>query len=360
MNPKERFAREESKMEIHFERPKFVATNMGNVPYKEVKRAVETVVEYFPVAPSLPVTTRSIRWMLEGIPCLVFDRQRRQILMDPSPEREPEILEFYDRYEQEDLDYFATTPDTAPFLYALLDRLKEVRPNDLRWVRFQTAGPLILGDTIKQMDGNPALYHETLRDILVKGSNIKARWLEKKIKEEIPGVEVIADLPETTLVNFTSAGGTGTREDMVSIINESFRGLNCLKWIHCCANIDWSILTDTETDVINFDAYHHAERVSLYHQEIKGFLERGGMIGWGIIPVNEELFSNETVDRLTERLQSGIELFVKKGIDETLLVSGSWVLPCCDTSLLRPENSDQAFVMAREISNRMKVRYGFA
>ncbi len=187
----------------------------------------------------------------------------------------------------------------------LLDRLKESRPADLKWVRFQTAGPLILGDTIKQMDGNPALHHETLRDILIKGSNIKARWLEKKIKDEIPGVEVIADLPETTLVNFTSAGGTGSREDMVDIINESFRGLTCLKWIHCCANIDWSILTDTETDVINFDAYHHSEKVSLYHREINAFLERGGMIGWGIIPVNEEVISNETVDRLTERLQDG-------------------------------------------------------
>ncbi len=342
-----------------FERPRFAATNMGNVPYRDVKRAVQTVLEYFPVAPSLPATSRSMKWMLEGIPCLVFDRQRRQVLMDPSPERESEILEFYSRYEQEDLDYFATTFDTAPFLYALLDRLKEVRPANLKWVRFQTAGPLILGDTIKQMDGNPALHHETLRDILIKGSNIKARWLEKKIKAEIAGVEVIADLPETTLVNFTAAGGTGTREDMVDIINESFRGLRCLKWIHCCANIDWSILTDTETDVINFDAYHHSEKVSLYHKEIKAFLERGGMIGWGIIPVNEEVISNETVDRLTDRLQEGIAFFVKKGIDEMLLASGSWVLPCCDTSLLRPETSDAAFAMAREISSRMKVKYGF-
>jgi hypothetical protein len=340
-------------------RPKFTATNMGHVPYKDNKKAVHTVLENFPVAPTVPVTTRSMRWMLEGVPCIIFDRERKQVLMDPSPDREAEILEFYTRYDQEDLNYFATTLETAPFLYEMLDQIKERRPPELKWIRFQTAGPIILGDMIKQLDGKPAVHHETLRDILIKGSSIKARWLEKKIKEEIPGIEVIADLPETTLINFTSAGGTGTREEMISAINGSFTGVTCVKWIHCCANIDWSILTDSTTDVINFDAYSHSERVALYHKEIKAFLERGGMLGWGIIPSNEELISNENAASLLEKLQNGIELFLKKGIDEELLASGSWILPSCDTVLLRPETSDRSFHMAGEISQKMRMKYGY-
>lgn len=342
-----------------FEKPKFTATAMSFVPYRETSRGVEAILKNFPEAPCLPVMTRSIRWMLEGMPCLVFDREKRRILLDLSPAREGELLEFYDRYEANDLDYFAIRPETAPFLYAMIDALKRNRPQGLKWVVFHTAGPLILGDTIKMSDGNPAIHNETLRDMLIKASNIKARWLEKKIRDEVPDVEVVADLPETTLVNFTSAGGTGTREEIIAAINGSFEALDCLTWIHCCANVDWSLLTQTKTDVINFDAYQHADKAALYAKDFKGFLERGGMIGWGIIPVSGELLENETLESLLDRLQKGMDLFVKAGIDENLLASSSWIIPSCETVLLTPDQSDRAFELARAISRTMRVRYGF-
>ena len=340
-------------------KPNFAATMMASIPHRDTERAIETILTNFPEAPCLPVMTRSIRWLLEGIPCVVIDREKRQIFLDPSPERENEILEFYDRYEQEDLDYFATTPQTAPFFYAMLETLNNARPPELKWVVFHTAGPVLLGDMLKQLDGNPAIHHETLRDILIKGTNMKTLWLERKIKEEVADIEVIADLPETTLVSFTSAGGTGTREKIINAINEGFKGLRCLTWIHCCANIDWSLLTDTTTDVINFDAYQHADKVALYSEELKKFIKRGGMIGWGIVPVGEEQLMKESTQSLLDRMEKAIDQFVSKGIDEMLLASSSWVLPCCDAVLLTPEQTDLAFRMTREISEAMRVKYGF-
>jgi hypothetical protein len=346
-------------MEKKFEKPKFAATAMSFVPYRELRRGVEAVLRNFPEAPCIPVMTRSIRWMLEGMPCIYIDREKRQILLDLSPEREQELLEFYDRYEADDLDYFAIHPETAPFLYAMLDALRENRPEGLRWVVFHTAGPLILGDTIKMTDGNPSIHNETLRDMLIKHSNIKARWLIKKIKDTVPDVEVVADIPETTLVNFTSAGGTGTREEVLAAIDGSFEGIDCLTWIHCCANVDWSILTRTRTDVINFDAYAHADKAVLYLGDFKRFLERGGMIGWGCIPVSGELLDQETLESLLDRLQKGFDLFVRGGIDEALLASSSWIIPSCETALLTPDQSDRAFELAGEISRDMRRRYGF-
>ena len=340
------------------QKPNFAATMMGAVPYRDTERALDAIIGNFPEAPCLPVMTRGIRWVLEGIPCVVINREKHEILLDASPERENEIIEFYDRVESDDLDYFATTPKTAPFFYAMIERLKNKRPPEIKWLVFHTVGPLLLGDMLKQPDGTSAVHHETLRDILIKGINMKTRWLERKIKAEIADVEVVADLPETTLVNFTSAGGTGSREKIISAINEGFSNLNCLTWIHCCANIDWSLLTDTQTDVINFDAYQHADKVVLYVKEFKMFIERGGMIGWGIVPVEKESLDKETVQSLVKRLETTIDLFVKKGIDESLLVSASWVLPCCDAVILTPDQTDDAFRMTRKISEIMRERYG--
>ncbi|MBS3809934.1 MAG: hypothetical protein KGY38_07270 [Desulfobacterales bacterium] len=342
------------------QKPCFAATSMAFLPHRDLGKAVETIVENFPEAPCLPVLSRNIKHMLEGIPCVEFDREKKQVYLDPSPDRENEILEFYNRVENNDLDAFATSEKVAPGFYALLERLKTDPPAGLKWVAFQTAGPVLMGDILKQQDGTSAFYHETLRDILIKGVNLKSRWLEKKIREEVPGVEVIAGLPETTLVSFTSAGGTGSRENIIKAINNGFEGLSGPNWVHCCANIDWSLLTRANVDVINFDAYQHTDKVTMYHEEFRPYLERGGMLAWGIVPVTDEAVSQVTVKGLVDIIEKGIENFAEKGIDRSLLAEASWIMPCCDANLMSVENAERAFAMTREISEIMRYHYGFS
>ena len=48
-----------------------------------------------------------------------------------------------------------------------------------------------------------------------------------------------------------------------------------------------------------------------------------------------------------------------KGIDEKLLASASWVLPCCDAVMLTPDQTELVFNMTREISEVMREKYGF-
>jgi len=342
------------------QRPRFAATMIGMVPYQDVKKTVEILLENFPEALRLPVVTRSFSWIGEGMPCLKADWDRNEFSMVPPEEREQEVIEFYDRLERDDLDFFATTPATAPFYYEVLETIRKVRPAELKWILFQIPGPIVLGDSLKQRNGNPAFHHETLRDILVKTVSMKSRWMEKWIGKEMPDVQVICDQPEPTLVLFTSAGGSGSREGVLDAIRGGFAGVTSPRWVHCCANIDWSLLTDSDIDVINFDAYMHWEKVPLYSKELNGFLERGGSLAWGIVPVTEELLSGETVQSLVAKLEKGIDLFVKSGIDEERLAASSWVLPSCETVLLTPGQSDRVFSMTREISEIMKRKYGFA
>lgn len=339
-------------------RPNLTATMLAGVPYRDTHKAVETILNYFPEAPCLPVMTRSIRWMLEGIPCLLLDRNKRRVYFELSTQREQELIEFYDRYEADDLDFFATTSNTAPWFYALLEELKKAPPVGLKWVAFQSSGSVVLSDIVRQLDEKSSFYNPTLRDILTKGINMKSRWLEKKIKEELPDVEVIVGLAATTLVNFTSAAGCGSRKEILDALNGGFEKLDGLKWVHCCANIDWSLLFDSNVDVINFDAYQYADRILLYHDELKEFLKNGGMIGWGIVPVIGEALQKEKLDSLAQRIEKGIGFLVQKGIDEKLLLSSSWILPSCETIMLTLELSEMAFDMTHQISELLRERYG--
>ena len=331
---------------------------MGSVPYKDMEKCCQAILQHFPEAPTLPVMTRGVRWMLEGLPCIVFDRERKLILMDPSPEREQEILEFYDRYEAGDLEYFAITKEAAPFFHHMIQRLKEARPPELQWVFYHTAGPVLMGDSLKQLDGRPVFHHETLRDILVKGLNMKTRWMEAKINEVLD-IRVAVDMAATSMVNFTSSAGSGSRETIIEAVNEGFAELKGLRWVHCCANIDWSLLMDSRIDVINLDAYQHAENLALYKKEVMDFLDRGGMIGWGIVPVIADQLKQETLRSLVEKLERILDVFVATGIDEELLVSSSWILPSCETVLLTEDESDHVFELTCELSRTMRGKFGF-
>ena len=84
------------------------------------------IMNHCPEAPRLPIMTRSFRWMYEGLPCLHLDHEKKQVYMLPPKEREAEVLEFYDRVEADDLDYFATSEAAAPFYYRLIEELQKV------------------------------------------------------------------------------------------------------------------------------------------------------------------------------------------------------------------------------------------
>jgi len=340
-------------------RPRFLPTMTASVPYRHKEKAIEAVLKYFPEAPCIPIMTTSLRWMLEGIPCLTFDRQHKRVVFDIRHEREAELITFYDKYDQEDLDYFKITPEVAPCFYGLLDVLKRSRPESLSCVHFETAGPVLLSDVIKQSNGRSSFFDPTLRDILIKGTRIKSKWILRKITTEVPDVEIVAGHPETTLVNFTSASGSGTRNSIISAIDGGFQDLDCIRCVHCCSNIDWSLLTDSNINMIHFDAYQHTDKLALYHKEIAGFLKRGGMLGWGIVPVVNESFLRESVQTLFEKLSYGIDLFVSKGIDEEELACSSWVLPSCETVMMTPDLSDRAFCAARRISQLLRNKYGY-
>lgn len=332
---------------------------MGAVPYRDVAHAAEVILKNFPSAPRIPIMTRSIRWMLEGIPGIVIDREKKQVFMVPPEERADEVIDFYERVENEDLDHFAISAEKTPFFSRMLKEFKQAALPDLKWLSFQIAGPIVIGDSVKQTDGNPAIAHETMRDMLIKGINMKSRWMEKEIKKALPKVEVIADHPEPSLVSFTAAGGTGSRQDVINALNGGFEGMSGLAWLHCCANIDWTLLTEAQVDIINFDAYKYADKAALYAPEFDRFLDRGGMIGWGLVPVIESLLENENVQSLTRKLEESVAQFVKAGIDEEKLARASWVLPSCETVLLSEDKSDHVFEMTREISERMKGKYHF-
>ena len=337
--------------------PDFMATHLAAVPQRDPEEACRLIIKNFPEAPGIPRLTKSTRMYLENVPCLVIDSEKRKLWFDLSPEREHELLEFYDKCESGDLDYFAISREWAPGMYAMLDVLKAERPSELRVVHVQTPGPVTWGLTITDAQGNLAFHNETLRDVLVKTLAMKAKWQEQRIKEALPGVETMIDFGEPSLVVHTSAVGGGRREDIVEALNGVLDAVDGLTCIHCCANIDWTILMDTHTDAINFDAYEYSDKLALYPKELGSFLSRGGMIAWGIVPTSDEKIAPEDLDSLTDRLEGSLKLLADQGVDEEALRRSAILTPSCATSSMSLPMAEKAFALTSGLSRRMRDKY---
>jgi len=221
-----------------------------------------------------------------GLPALVLDETNERITFDTAIDLSTALETFYERYLADDVDSFALTPDYAAGFYGLIEAARAV-PGE--WIKGQVTGPISFGLTVTDQNLRASLYHELLADVIVKNMAMIARWEVRQLRAQRPNVILFVDEPY--MASFGSAYISLGREQVIAMLDEVFAAIHqegAIAGVHCCANTDWSVLLATAVDVLNLDAYGYLENLALYPVELKAFLDRGGLVTWGIVPNNDE------------------------------------------------------------------------
>jgi hypothetical protein len=95
------------------------------------------------------------------------------------------------------------------------------------------------------------------------------------------------------------------------------------------------------------------------YPSLRGFVDRGGIISWGIVPTYTELLEQETIDSLIERLQTFWEDLSRKGVDSKRLLRQSLLAPAT-CNLLNPDKEktvEKAFEVLKELSAKIRRKY---
>jgi methionine synthase II (cobalamin-independent) len=267
-----------------------------------------------------------------SLPAIKVDEVRERVYFDTSDDITGALEQFYSSYLAEDIAAFRLDPDYATGFYTLLDVL-DVDSDG--WVKGQVTGPISFGLTVTDQDLRPSLYHDQLADAIVKNMACNARWQIRELRSFRPNVILFVDEPY--LAAFGSAFISLERQQAVTILNEVFAAIHqegALAGVHCCANTDWSVLLATTVDILNLDAYGYLENLALYPAELRAFLDRDGLIAWGIVPNCEEIYAT-TPEGLARRLYQGLELIQNKadarGLDLTVseLIRQSLITTSC-------------------------------
>jgi methionine synthase II (cobalamin-independent) len=288
----------------------------------------------------------------QGFPCLKWNEREQRVWVDTTQGFDKEVDRFYKWLETGELEPFQITEDFAKGLRITEDLVLEKYRKDVKYIKGQVTGPITFGLSLLDEGRRPIFYEPTLREILVKHLSSKARWMEKRFNELFPGLKTILFFDEPSLSSFGSAFSSLNREEVILSLNECFNAVKGLKGVHCCGNTDWGLLLSTHLDILSFDAYGYLETIALYPKELKTFLERGGILAWGIIPTSEAILK-EDPQSIVNRFKKGIEILVKKGIDPTLL-QRAIITPSCGTASLPIPLAERVCEVTAEVSKRLR------
>jgi hypothetical protein len=343
-------------------RPNYLTTLIGSFPYSDAAKTCDRILAAVDIPVWPQMVKRSFRENMyaqygDALPSIRIDEEAEKIAFDTNTDLTNSLEAFYTHYLEDDLDYFGLDLNQAVGFAAMFSRLQHTEGT---WVKGQVTGPVSMGLTITDQDRRASLYHELLVDVLVKNAAMNARWQIRQLKSVRPQVIIFVDEPY--MASFGSAYINLSREQVVAMLDEVFEAIHAeggLAGVHCCANTDWSVLLATKVDILNLDAFGYLKNISLYPHELAQFLEREGMVAWGIVPNTAEIFAF-TPQQLAERLRKGIYSIVQKAatrgvsIDPEAFDTRSLLTPACGLGPATPEIADAVLPVLEQVGRLLR------
>ncbi|MGF7185078.1 hypothetical protein GGQ84_001164 [Desulfitispora alkaliphila] len=350
----------------------FSATGIGSLPHRDVDEANRLIRDCFSKIPhwvQLPMRSYNEGFINQYLESLI-KLELVKTVEGKTPQFDTEsdswleqLTAFYELHiraevEEEALNYFGFSKNSALGFYSYLDKVKSGYFEDIVAVKGQVSGPVTLGLQVTEHNRRSSYYNSQLRDVLVKTLANHAKWQTKKLVETGYPAVVFVDDPGLYSLGL-STHITLTKEQVLEDLKAIFNAVQEAGGIpgsHTCAKTDWPMLLDSGIKVVNFDAYQYFSSLAVYPEEIDAFLKKGGILAFGIVPTSEYLIK-ETVDSLYKKLFNQLNQLVKKGVNEKRLMEQIMITPSCGAGALNIDLSIQVYETTRLLGEKInKVR----
>jgi len=331
-----------------------LTTAMAVMPHKDVDRALETAlsmdVPFWPQLPHYSYYEDMYVQAAEHFPGIVLNMEKRTLRfsIDKFAEELEEALVRFD-----DPDFF----DVSETYSVVYHRFLELDLFDRPAIRGQLEGPISFGFNVLDQDERPILFDDTVRpfmfDFMARRINVQLAGLKKRN----PNAFMFVDEPGLQFL-FSAMAGYGDIKAKADL-DQFFAQVDRPRGIHLCGNPDWDFLLSLDLDVLSLDVYTNGEIFSSYVASIRRFLDRGGVLVWGIVPTGFEAFAHEEIPSLIHRLQTMWESLWFKGIDRELLLSRSMLSPatCCLINPDKERTVERAFAAVKQVAEVLKDKY---
>ena len=332
-----------------------LTTAMAVMPHRDVDRALDTALSLdIPFWPQLPLVNYHEDMYVqasENFPGIVLDLEKRTLGFS-SEKFMAELEEALARFDEP--RFFDISPEYSVVYHKFL----ELDLSGRAAVRGQLEGPISFGLNVKDENDRPILFDDTVRLFMLEFMAKRVEVQLARLKEKNPDAFMFVDEPGLQFL-FSALSGypdTAAKGDL-----DMFFGLIPRpRGIHLCGNPDWDFLLNLDLDILSLDVYSNGEVFSNYAKSIRRFLDRGGVLVWGLVPTNTEPFEKEDRKALETRLLDIWAALDRKGLDRGFLLSRSLLSPatCCLVNQDGEKTVEKAFAMVRELSARLREKLG--
>ncbi len=330
-----------------------LTTAMGILPHTDIERALEAAlsldIPFWPQLPRVSYYEDMYVQALEHFPGARIDPAAKKILFDLG------------RFYEELPSYFEKAEDPQLFRLTkafsiVYHRFLEMDLSGYRAIRGQTISPISLGLKVVDQDQKPIIYHDDVREVLFDFIQKKANLQVRELRTKNPRAFVWLDDPGLGLI-FNALSGYNevqARGDLGRLLE----GLGEPRGIHLCAKPDWDFLLRSRIEILSFDSFSCGAMIVQY-PSLKDFLDRGGVVSWGIVPTYTDLLGEESADSLMNRLESFWDDLGRRGIEKEKVLRQSLLAPAT-CNLLNPdgeETVEKAFRVLKELSAKIREKY---
>jgi hypothetical protein len=333
---------------------KLLTTAMAVMPHSDVERALLAAlsldVPFWPQLPHVSYYEDMYVQASEHFPGIELDLAHRRL----SFSRDKFISEFDEAMSHfEDPHYFDISETYSVVYHRFLALDLSGRPA----VRGQLEGPISFGFNVLDQDGRPILFDDSVRPFMLEFMAKRANVQLSALKARNPNAFMYIDEPGLQFL-FSAMAGYGDQAARGEM-DTFFSMIERPRGVHLCGNPDWDFLLGLDLDILSLDVYRNGELFPSYGASIRSFLDRGGVLVWGIVPTQCEAFQSEDVGSLERRLTCVWEAITRKGIDLEFLLARSMISPatCC---LINPDGErtvEEAFKLVKALSQRLRERY---
>lgn len=327
---------------------------MAVMPQTNVKQALDLAlsldVPFWPQLPNFSYYEDMYVQAAEHFPGIILDIDNKTLRFS--------MDKFIDEYEEtmshfDEAAYFDISDQYSVVYHDFLSRELADRPA----IRGQLEGPISFGFNILDQDDRPILFDDTIRPFMLEFMAKRINVQLSRLKQRNSNAFMFIDEPGLQFI-FSAMSGYGEQKAKTDL-DHFFSMVDGPRGIHLCGNPDWDFLLNLDMDILSLDIYSNAEIFSACSDSIKKFLNRGGVLVWGIVPTGYELFSKESTGFLSMKLEGIWRYLSKKGIDIEQIIEQSMLSPatCCLVNPDQGKTVENAFSLVNHLAQVLKEKY---
>ena len=331
-----------------------LTTALAVMPHTDVDRALEIAlsldVPFWPQLPNISYYEDMYVQAAEHFPGIVLDLDKRTLRfsMDTFAEELEETLLHFDEPQLFDIS------ETYSAVY---HRFLDLDLADRPAIRGQLEGPISFGLNVLDQDERPILFDDTVRPFMLDFMARRLNVQLARLRQMNPNAFMFVDEPGLQFL-FSAMAGYGDLKAKGDL-DQFFAQVERPRGIHLCGNPDWDFLLNLDLEVLSLDVYTNAEIFAAYAPAIRRFLDRGGVIVWGIVPTGFEAFAQVEIPSLIRRLEAIWKILWAKGIDREQIIVQGMLSPatCCLVNPDQERTVERAFAALNQMAAALRDKY---